>query len=49
VTSQLDIDHSAWVLIKQYGGDALLEAAERANEPLAASDWDINGRTNHHR
>ena len=46
MTSQLDIDRSAWVLIKQYGDDALLEAAERANEPLAASDWDINCRTN---
>jgi len=46
MTLDPDIWRSAMVMVKRYGDDAMLEAAARANEPLAASDWDINGRTN---
>ena len=37
--SDIDIERSAWVLIKQYGGDALLEAKLRADELLEDGDW----------
>jgi len=47
--SDIDIWRAALLMLKRYGDDAMLEAAARADEPLAASDWDINGRTNHHR
>ncbi len=40
MTSDLDIYRSASVLVKQYGEDAPIEAAMRADAMIEAGDWD---------
>ena len=38
--ADLDIDRSAWLMIKLYGADAVLQAALRVNDLLDEGDTD---------
>jgi hypothetical protein len=38
--SDVDIDRSAWVLIRRHGDDAMLETAIRADDLLESADFE---------